>query len=139
MIYGEDEKIAQWVAQQIPHVSDFGPCIAIGVTSDKSFLAGVVYHDYQPLCETIQLSMAAASPMWARKKNIAELLKYPFEQLMCYKVYTTTPADNEPALRVNKHIGFKREAVLAHQFGKGRHGVIMRMLLPDYKRLYGAK
>jgi len=136
--FNESEFVARWTADLIPHVSDFGPCIAIGVVSGDRLIAGVVYHDYQEQHGTIQLSMAAISPLWATKENIAELLRYPFEQLGCYKVFTAMPADNEKALKVNAHIGFKREAVLAHSFGKGRHAVIMRMLLPDYVRLFGA-
>ena len=50
---------------------------------------------------------------------------------------TATPADNTKALKVNAHIGFKQEAILAHQFGKKRHAVIMRLLQPDYNRLFG--
>jgi RimJ/RimL family protein N-acetyltransferase len=81
--------------------------------------------------------MAAVSPMWARKEIIAELLRYPFEQLGVYKVFTAIPADNAMAIKVNNHVGLRREAVLAHHFGKKRHAVIMRMLRPDYDRLYG--
>jgi RimJ/RimL family protein N-acetyltransferase len=121
----------------IPHVEDFGPCIAIGVQSKGRLIAGIVYNEYQPRYSIIQLSMAAVSPMWARKEFIAELLRYPFEQLGVYKVFTAIPADNAMAIKVNSHVGLKREAVLAHHFGKKRHAVIMRMLRPDYDRLYG--
>lgn len=140
LAFGFDEQIAAWVAERIPHVRghDFGPCAAIGVVSNDKILAGIVYHDYQEQFRTIQLSMAAENPMWARRSIIAGLLHYPFEQLGCFKVWTGTPADNEAALKVNIHIGFKREAVLAHHFGPKRHGVVCRMLLPDYQRLYKA-
>ncbi len=140
LVFGEDEFISKWVSDLIPHADDFGPCVTIGVTNDKEeLIAGIVYNSYQPKYGTIELSMAAVSPMWAKKEIIAELLRYPFEQLGCYKVYTVTPAENEKALKVNAHIGFKREAILASHFGKNRHAVIMRMLLPDYLRLFGAK
>lgn len=141
LIFGFDHEIAQWVAERIPHMhgGNFGPCAAIGISSDGKLLGGLVYHDYQPELGTIQLSMAADNPMWARRKNIAGLLHYPFEQLGVYKVWTATPHDNEAALKVNLHIGFKREATLAHQFGRKRHAVICRMLRPDYDRLFGER
>lgn len=137
LLFGCDAEIAQWVADRIPHVDDFGPSRSIGVVSDGRLLAGCVYHDCQPRHETIQLSMAADSPMWARREVIAGLLAYPFVQLGFYKVWTATPADGEAALKVNKHIGFTREAILAHHFGRKRHAVINRMLRPDYERLFG--
>jgi RimJ/RimL family protein N-acetyltransferase len=137
LLIGCDEQVARWVVERIPHVDDFGPSVGIGVVNEGRMLAGIVYHDYQPENQTIQLSMAAASPMWARRPIIAGLLKYPFEQLGVYKVWTGTPADNEKALKVNKHIGFKQEAILAHHFGPKRHGIVCRMLAPDYYRIYG--
>lgn len=137
LLIGFDKQVADWVVERIPHVDDFGPCVGIGVVNGAKMLAGVVYHDYQPDNRTIQLSMAADSPMWARRKIIAGLLQYPFEQLKVFKVWTGTPADNERALKVNKHIGFKQEAILAHHFGPKRHGIVCRMLEPDYFRIYG--
>ncbi|MCK5446165.1 MAG: GNAT family N-acetyltransferase [Rhodospirillaceae bacterium] len=137
LVYGEDEFVSEWVAGLIPHVSSFGPCSAIGVVSNDKLLAGVVYHDYQPMFDTIQLSIAAVSPMWARKENIRGLLEYPFENLGCYRVWTAVPIDNEKALKVNAHIGFHKETIAHSGFGKNRHAVISRMLLPDYIRLYG--
>lgn len=136
---GFDDEMKRWVGARIPHVGEdgFGPCSTIGVVRGGRLIAGVVYHDYQEDHGTIQLSMAADSPLWARRETIAGLLKYPFEQLGVFKVWTATPADLIGALKVNHHIGFKREAILAHQFGPKRHGVICRLLKPDYWRLYG--
>lgn len=140
LVCGHDAEVAAWVASRIPHVGEagFGPCAAIGVASDDRLLAGVVYHDWQAAHGTVQLSMAAATPMWARRENIAGLLHYPFRQLGAFKAWTCIPADNVPALKVNAHVGFRREAILAHHFGRKRHAVIMRLLLPEYLRQYGA-
>tara|TARA_R110000744_G_scaffold100436_1_gene193773 strand:- start:902 stop:1369 length:468 start_codon:yes stop_codon:yes gene_type:complete len=135
LVYGHDEKIAKWTADLIPHVSSFEHYIGIGYTSNDRLIAGFIFNDYHSEFGTIQLSMAAISPMWARKEVMAEVLRYPFDQLGCYKVFTATPVDNVKAIKVNAHIGFKREAILAHQFGKKRHCVMMRMLRPDYDRL----
>lgn len=139
LITGHSGAIARWVAGQIPHVDEFGPCEAIGVANGDHFYAGVVYHDYQEPYGTIQLSMAAANPRWAKKDVIGQLLKYPFEQLGCYRVWTLTPVSNIMALKVNVHIGFKREAICNSAFGKNKHGVVMRLLKPDYEKRYGQK
>ena len=77
--------------------------------------------------------------MWARRSIIFGLLAYPFHQLNCFKVWTATAFDNEKALKVNRHVGFTQEAVLAHQFGFKRHAVMMRMLKPDFIKNYGAE
>jgi len=139
LIFGHSEQVAAWVAEHIPDVGQDGfssPVTAIGVATDH-LIAGMVYHDYQPKFGTMQLSMAATSPMWARREIIHALLSYPFDQLGCQKIWTATALENVKALKVNEHVGFKREAILAHQFGRKRHAVIMRLLRPDYLRLYG--
>lgn len=138
LVYGQDKAVSDWVRERIGFVEnlDFGEHTAIGVATDTKLIAGIVYHEYHKDFRTIQLSMAADNPMWARKANIAALLEYPFIQLGVYKAWVGVPLWNELALKNNKHIGFKQEGVLAHYFGPGKHCVLLRMLLPDFKRLY---
>ncbi len=138
LIYGEDKRVSDWVAERIlgigRHGLSKGP--AIGVMSDGRLIAGVVYNEYQPEHRTMQLHIASSSPMWARKETIRDLLAYPFLQLGVYKCWVQTPIDNEKSLKATKHIGFQVEAVLRHHFGIGRNGVISGMVLPEYKQLY---
>jgi RimJ/RimL family protein N-acetyltransferase len=140
LVLGCDDAVAAWVSARIPHMygGEFGACVAIGVLDEDrgKVLAGFVLHDYQPQMGTIQLSMAAESPFWATKGTIRAILHIPFEQYGCYKVWTATPHLNNMALKVNEHIGFKREATLAHHFGKAKHAVICRLLEPDYRKIF---
>lgn len=139
ILHGEDQLVARWVADRIDFVPtvDFGPCAALGVVKENRMLAGVVYHDWQPDLGTIQLSMAADSPLWARRAVIAGLLSYPFKKLGAFKAWIATPLTSEHALRTFYRIGFKKEAVLAHHFGRKKHCVMARMTAPDFERLYG--
>lgn len=138
IISGHDAEIAQWVADKVPWVGEpgFGLCTALGVLSETGLIAGVVYHDYQQDHETVQLSMAATSPMWARRENLRALLHYPFRQMDVFKAWIATPHDHAHGIKTFEHIGFKREAILAHQFGRKRHAWVGRMLQPDFERLY---
>lgn len=136
IIYGHDKEVASWVAQRIGATS-FDPCTALGVVSGGRLICGVVYSDYHPEHRTIQLSIAADSPMWARKDTIAQLLFYPFGQLRVYKAWVAVKMDNIRSIKTSAHIGFKREGILAHHFGPKQHAVISRMLEPDFWRLYG--
>lgn len=140
LLFGHDAQVAAWVAERIPHVrgGSFGPCVAIGVGSEAAgrLYAGIVYHEYNAKAGTVQLSMAAESPLWATRNTIRALLSVPFEQFKCFKVWTATPHHGSRALKVNEHIGFKREATLAHHFGQGVHAIICRMLAPDYVRRF---
>ena len=140
LLFGEDKMVAEWVADKMDLVSrGFEKSTAIGIMNKEGsrMIAGVVYSEYYPEHKTIQMSIASISPMWARKETIRRLLVYPFEQLGVFKIIITTAIDNIKSLKVTDHIGFKREAVLAHQFGYKKHAVISRMLKTDFDKLYG--
>lgn len=127
LIFGKDELLARWVASQIPHVTEFGPCRAVGVVDDGRVLAAVVYHDYQPLYRTCQISMASSSPRWCTKKNVKDILSFPFIQYGCNKVWTATPHTSDRVIGFNLAIGFRREGVLPDHFGPRSHAVICGM------------
>ncbi len=138
LLLGEDETVKKWIIDKIDCVHNIEPCVTIGVVSNHELIAGVVYHDYQKRYGVIQISMAATNPMWARKIIIWGLLRYPFEQLCCYKVMASVKTDNVKALKTFKNIGFVQEAVLNHNYGEGQHAAIIGMLKPDYNRIFGA-
>lgn len=140
LLYGRSDEVAEWVALQIPEANHgFQQATAIGVVSEGKLIAGVVYNEWQPDYKTLQLSIAATSPMWARKEVISGLLAYPFYQLDVYKCWMTVPSDNEASLRMTTKVGFVKEGIMAHQYGKKRHAVIKRMFKPDYERLWRDK
>lgn len=135
-LYGDDENVKNWVVERIPHVRDFEKYSAIGImTDDGKPLAGFVYHEYFPEFGLMQISAAADSAKWATRSSIKHILSYPFVQLKVRKLWTATPLKNERALKLNRGIGFKQEAVLAHHFGED-HCVICRMFRKQYETLY---
>lgn len=129
--------LSRWAIHQIPHVSPegFGPCQIIGIAGgpspDDELYGVLVCHDWQPLAKTLQLTVAARSPRWVWAMK--PLLSYCFDQLKVYKIFTATPHNHMRALKYNAGIGFKREAVLRHQFGRGIHAVIFSMIEPEYR------
>jgi len=138
LIFGKSEDVAKWVAERLPEVVDgFAHPQAIGVMSDdgKRMIAGVVYSDYHPDAKTMQLHIAADSPMWARPEIIMALLAYPFMQIGVFKAWVAISEGNMKSLRATTHIGFKDEGVLIHQFGPGKHAVMRYMLRPDYLKM----
>lgn len=139
LLCGEDELVKNWIIDRIDYVHRLTSYVAIGVFSGDRVIAGVAYHGYQPEYGTIQMSMAAVSPMWAKKSVIKRLLQYPFEQLSCYKVMIDIKINNVKALKTFKSIGFEREAVLTDVYGKGQHGAILQMSKPYYTQAYGGK
>lgn len=134
LVFGKDEQVAAWVARRLPHVGDagFGPCRAIAIVNGTRPLGAIVYHDFQPLHGTCQISMATISPLWAKKQTIRDLLAVPFLQYDCRKVWTCIPSDNTRAIGFNEHIGMTCEGKLRHHFGPKRAAWIFGMMRHEY-------
>ena len=141
LIFGQDEKVAAWVARQLPHVGDagFGSCRAVAIVNGDKPLGAIVYHDYSPQYGTVQISMATRSPLWAQPQTVRDLLAIPFDQYRCNRVWTCIPSDNERAQRFNRGIGMVREAVLRDVFGRKRNGVVYGMLAHEYRAKWRLK
>lgn len=141
LLLGMDREIADWVRRRIPYAPhmELDKCRAIGVVSGGNLLAGVVFNEYQQDYGTIAVSVAADSPRWAAKGVIRGILAYPFEQLNVNKVWSAMLHTNERAIRFNKGLGFRQEAVLRDHFGVGKHAVVTRMMRRDYQQKYGVQ
>lgn len=135
LIFGRDEQVAKWVAKRLPHVGEvgFGPCRAVAIVNGARPLGAIVYHDWQPLHGTCQISMATTSPLWAKPQTIRDLLAIPFLQYKARKVWTCIPADNARAIRFNEGIGMTCEAKLRHHFGHKRAAWVFGMMDYEYQ------
>lgn len=132
----ENQALAEWCADRIPHVrgGDFGPCQSMAVMQGEAVRAVVVFHDWQPRFATMQCSMAANTPKWATRENLAALLFYVFQTAGANKLWTAIPHDAARVLRFNKGIGLKPEGTLRCHFGHKRHAVICSMLRAEWER-----
>lgn len=133
LIFGEDKAVAEWVARRLPGAGGFGVCTAIGVAYKDKPIAGVVYDQYNETFGTLMISIAADNPRWAQRGIILALMHYPFEQLQVRKLWSVVASSNYRAIKLNKGIGFRQEAILARHFGKD-HAVVMRMFRNDYQK-----
>jgi RimJ/RimL family protein N-acetyltransferase len=118
LVTGFDAVVAQWVADRIPGVDDFGPCSAIGVADkDQNLVAGVVFHDYQPQWGNIQVSFAADRSDWLTPGTVQAIMRYAFNQLACLRITTLTPKRNKRARQFLLKFGFRVEGNVRNGFG----------------------
>jgi RimJ/RimL family protein N-acetyltransferase len=131
LLFGHDAIVAEWVANQIPHVGfgeAFGPCAAIGCVDDNGIIrAGAVYHGYQPRFRGIEISFAKAPEAVLTRGVVGGLLRYPFEQLQCVRVTACAPLKATSTREFLEKLGFKREGVVRLGFGDD-HAAIYGML-----------
>ena len=132
-VYGYDALVAQFVAQLIPHCRrGFGLCRAIGVVDEADrLIAGVVYHNYDPEAEMIEISGAATTARWLSRGMVARMHQYPFHQCGVQMVAMRIPADNERLLRQLAVYGYGF-VLQPRLFGRDRDGVIATLTDDDW-------
>lgn len=112
------QPIAAWVAEQIGHGMDWGPCEAIGVADENdNLIGGVVFNNYQPHNRNIEVSFAATRADWLTPCLVTGILAYPFDQLGCQRITSLTPKRNRRARQFLQKFGFKLEGNVRRGYG----------------------
>jgi len=137
LLVGRDQDVGAWVAEQLPQFDgpdDFGPFTAIGVIDSEGYIAaGVVFHNYLPRYRNVEITMASVTPRWVSRSVLSGIMAYPFQQLGCVMVRTTTPRKNRAALTFNKKMGFHIDAVIRRGFGS-QDAVIGTLLAKEWRQ-----
>ncbi len=132
----ERDLAERWLRERIPHLTGgLGAAQFAVVMAGCNVRAVTAFHQYDPAAQTMQVSMAADTPRWARRGVIAALLRYAFDRAGVFKLWTMQP-DHEAgrrAARFNEGIGFRREAVLLDQYGPGIGAILTAMTRPEWE------
>ena len=89
-LFGHNATVADFVGS-FGGCPDFGACQTIGfLDRDGALEAGVVYHEWDPEAETIEMSAASRSRLWLRKDRIKLIFDYPFQKVGTKLVYAKT-------------------------------------------------
>lgn len=116
LLYGWNRELATWAGERIG-ISDFGPCVSIGVTHKGEIAAVAVYSRYSH--PDIHVTFVTSSPRWASPGAIKAILGYPFKQLGCKRISAITSATNQPARAFLCRLGFKQEGIHPDAFPDG--------------------
>ena len=138
-----DEEVARFVAQLSPPAGGgFGRHKAIGVIDDEGrLIAGIVYFNYDPNADVIEMGAAALTPRWFNRATYRTMFEYPFVQCGCQMVYTRVRADNEPLLSQFARMNFNLTYV-PRMYGRSEDGVLCTLTDDQWldsaiaKRLY---
>jgi hypothetical protein len=110
-------RVAAWVAlKNDGHPTEFGDP-AIGLERHGQLIAGTVYSNYsgRSICMHTAIERMNREFLWY-------CFYYPFVQLKLIKVLGLVDSFNSAAIRLDEHLGFRREAVVKDA---GRHGDLL--------------
>lgn len=113
-VLGQDAIVADFVARSkiasgaTTRAGFSGPLKAIGIVNDDDeLIAGLVYFNYNPEAETIDMSVEALpGHRWLTPTTLALMFQYPFLQCGCQMLITKTEARNAHVLRMLAAMNF---------------------------------
>jgi hypothetical protein len=109
-VYGHDVIVADFVAQLIPRCRErgFPPASkAIGIIKDGALIAGVVYHNYEPEAQVIEISGAALpGHQWVTRETLKRSYVYPFITCGCQMVVQRNSVRDERLLGMLAHLNY---------------------------------
>lgn len=145
LLFGYDEQLLPWVAQRIPWMEANPSMKTVGVadgdTANARLLAVAVYHNYlapkkvggETWYNSVEMSFAAASPRFATRRTIINLLKIPFDQYKVDNVLVAIPSINERAIQFVKGIGFTPRGTLSRFYSKSVHACVFGLHRNTFK------
>ncbi len=118
---GDNELVAAWVQKRIPWMDPrgFGPCVAAGILDrNDKLVGGVVFHGWNKHYRSIEMSGASDNPRWLTRRLIAEMWRYPFEQLGCLRAASATRTDDTRTRHALEALGMTFEGIGRNAFGE---------------------
>lgn len=104
--------IAAFVASHIPGCErGFANFKTMGVIKDGKLIAGVVYHNFAPEAEVIELSAAAVNRLWLTRPVMKAMFSYPFDELGCQMAVLRVSELNTTMVRIALAYGFKSHVI----------------------------
>ncbi len=98
--------IVGFVARQIKGAErGFGNCVAMGVIDGELLISGMIFHNYSPECETIELSGAAISKRWLTRRVFNEMFGYAFDYVGCQMLVARHSEHNKQLRRMWNAVG----------------------------------
>ena len=73
----------------------------------KKLIGGMVYHNYHPEHEVMEMSGASDDPRWLTNETLHQLFAYPFNQVGCQLVIMRVSERNKRLERILVSYGFK--------------------------------
>jgi RimJ/RimL family protein N-acetyltransferase len=134
-LYGHDDLVADFVAALIPSCRErgFGRAKAIGVMDNAGrLIAGIVYHNYDPDAELIEISGAALpKTYWLTRETLRRMYEYPFLQVGVQMIVQRNAADDEYLLGVLARYGYAFIRI-PRMLGRDRDGVLCTLTYEDW-------
>lgn len=117
VVFGQDERVAKFVAQGIGPYESFSNFVAFGVEEDGELIGGVVFNNFNE--NSICGSIHGVGKNWLTREFLWYMFHYPFEKAKVGRITVVVENNNEMSHNIVQRLGFTHEATLqkAGRFG----------------------
>lgn len=117
IITDRQNELGEWLCsrtegQYTPNIGTY-----IGLEENGTLCAVVGFDNYNGA--SISMHVAGEGKRWINREYLWYCFYYPFEQLKVNKILGLVSSDNLDALRFDRHLGFKQEAVISNACPNG--------------------
>lgn len=131
LIYGEDERVAQWAAQHSSTGRMWdGQYIAIGLERAGELVAAWGFTEYLPGGSIRGHVCAVPGKQWLTRPFLRILFLYPFQQLKVHRLNAMIPAKNHAVKNFVEQLGFTFESRMERALAQD-DVLIYRMFVED--------
>lgn len=109
---------------------------AIGLERNGVLVAGAVYEGYNGANVWVHLA-AEPGARWMTREYLRYCFHYPFNEMGVKRLSGYVDASNQNAIRLNEHLGYRREALLAGAAPDGGDVIIYVMRKEDCRFIGG--
>ncbi|CAM8655133.1 GNAT family N-acetyltransferase [Sphingobium cupriresistens] len=126
IILDRPSMLISWAEQQLG-VRFFEDARAIGWGNDTAIRAVAIYERWSGNDCCVHL-VSDGQPGWLARPFLAAGFHYPFVTAGLRRITGLVPANNDRAIRLNQHFGYREEGCLRHGVSDGVDLIIMGML-----------
>lgn len=107
VVFGCDQQVGEWVAQQLGQ-SGFAGCFmsAIGSFNETGIIGGTAFHNFYPKEGIIEMSSASVDRKWLSRRMIRAIFAYIFDLLECQMVVMRVSENNAVMVNIANRFGF---------------------------------
>jgi len=128
LVFDDKERVGAWVADQVEQTSSWGDFYAMGAEANGEIVSGVVFNNFNESNSTCHIAVSKPNRLFLELLDHA--YSYAFGQCKLKRLTGLVASDNHKALRLDKHIGFVEEGVMA-KAGRQGQDIITLVLWPE--------
>ena len=122
-----NQAIKEWIEQRIwTDGRVLPPSVTMGMFDDGAIVAGVAFHDWQPVEGVIEISAASDTKRWLTRPVLHAMFSYVFETAGCQLAVARIDPENKSLCRIFKAYGFE-EYFIPRLMGRDKGQTILTL------------